>query len=48
LLVNDKRPIACTDPHGKFIRWFRDWKKEDPEQAGFGSPNKAHEFSATS
>jgi hypothetical protein len=24
LLVKDKRPIACTDPHGRFIRWFRD------------------------
>lgn len=24
LLVKDKRPIACTDPHGRFIRWFGD------------------------
>jgi hypothetical protein len=22
LLVKDKLPIACTDPHGTFIRWF--------------------------
>jgi hypothetical protein len=24
LLVKDKRPIACADPHGRFVRWFRD------------------------
>ena len=24
LLVKDKRPVACADPHGRFIRWFRD------------------------
>jgi hypothetical protein len=22
LLVKDRRPIACTDPHGMFIHWF--------------------------
>jgi hypothetical protein len=22
LLVRDKQPIACADPHGRFIRWF--------------------------
>jgi hypothetical protein len=24
LLVKDKRPIACADPHSRFIRWFGD------------------------
>ena len=23
-LVKDKRPIACSDPHGRFTRWFGD------------------------
>ena len=33
LLAKDKRPIACTDPHGRFIRWFGDEDEEDPSRA---------------
>jgi hypothetical protein len=31
LLVRDKQPIACADPHGTFIRWF--------SNTALGSPN---------
>jgi hypothetical protein len=28
LLAKNKRPIACTDPHGRSIRWFREQERE--------------------
>ncbi len=34
MLVKDKRPIACADAHGRFVRWFRDLGEGDPALAG--------------
>jgi hypothetical protein len=28
LLVANKRPVACTDPHGRSIRWLRDQEQK--------------------
>jgi hypothetical protein len=28
LLVENKRPVACTDQHGRSVRWFRDQERE--------------------